>query len=245
MNFLSSLILFASYLTTHKVSANVACIDVSSLPSATSDDARAIVICPSTHATMVSCGGSTVDGGDLEFDGAGINLPSNTYPIARCIAQNAHQGNGVIAHARCCNFEPQDIECEYILSPRSSNGDDDIITQHCGLSYPIMTHCSAFTYYASTDGAYPGPESQKPSTIPNYDYDVTNFPPHTQCTAQNGANSEGTYANLACCRSPTYDLTCITRYGAPSQLSQVECPEDYFMAGCSGWGVSHAPKYVS
>ena len=228
-----ALILFTSYFSC--LYANIDCVDVKSLASGTGDDDKAYSMCPNTHPTMVSCGGATVQSNDLEFDGGGINIDQD-YTIPRCIAQNALGGGGVYAYARCCNFPSGDVTCDYQTSLRTGGGDDDVITIHCGPN-PILTHCSAYTPYKYTDGAYPGPLTQQPQDIPSWDWDTMNYPAHTQCTAQNGANNNGgTAANIGCCKSPTYQMECITRYGAPTPpLSQAQCPDGYFMAGCHGW----------
>ena len=221
--------------------ANVDCTNAISRKSDTFDDARADVICPTTHSTMVSCGGKTYEGTEDRFDGAYIDT---TQVPARCYAQNAGDSNGVIAYARCCNFIPNDVACQYLLSSAySGNNDDDSITTHCGTnSYQTMLGCSTYTQWALQDGSFPGQEALKPDTR---QYDTHDYPGYNYCTAVNAIGGGGVKASLACCQSPTYTLSCITRYGHPAYpTSTVSCPADHFMSGCSGWSRYKSVKYV-
>eukprot|EP01084_Bolivina_argentea_P066535 121285_1 len=235
------ILLIVLYTSTNKVFGNVYCITIKSIKSQTFDDARTYSTCPSYAPTMVSCGGKTADSTSYRFDGTYID---STIIPTRCYANNAGAltdesgSGGVYAYARCCNFKPPDIDCEYFSTSKySSNSDDAIISAHCGTTlYNTMLGCTVHTPWAYLDGAYPGYSSVAPNT--RQYFDTHNYPHYNQCTAQNGAHGGGVKANLACCKSPTYTLTCITRYGSPTHpISSVTCPSGYFMSGCSGWSL--------
>ena len=87
------------------VRGNVDCYTVKSEKSSTSDDAITSIGCGNN--TLVSCGGSTFDTSDDDFDGTYFAVKSK-----ECVAVNAIRGAGVYAHARCCKFN-NDIEVIY------------------------------------------------------------------------------------------------------------------------------------
>lgn len=79
------------------------------------DDDTISIGCPRNYV-LVSCGGSTFDASDREFDGTLISGSS------KCIAINANGGAGVYARARCCAFKTNDVKCSYSESKDFASG---------------------------------------------------------------------------------------------------------------------------
>merc|ERR1712130_1019419 len=90
----------------YAVDANVTCKTIKSSISGILDNDVASVSCP-VDTKLVSCGGSTANATDSDFDGAYMSRGGT------CYATNARGGNGVYAYARCCDFKPDDIDCKY------------------------------------------------------------------------------------------------------------------------------------
>eukprot|EP01083_Nonionella_stella_P028956 79830_1 len=189
----------------YEVFSNVNCITVSSIKSRTIDDATTYSTCPWSHSTLVSCGGVTYNALSEAFDGTYID--GDVYP-PRCYAENANGGGGVYAYARCCDFIPKNVTCQYTSTQSwSGNSDDSFVTSHCGTNrYDTMLGCTVFTNWARLDGSYPGSPSVRPDT--RTAFDTHNYPSYHHCTAQNGIHGGGVKANIACCESPTYKMIC-------------------------------------
>lgn len=226
--------------------ANFPCISRKSSLSEAVDGAVASVGCEElSNSTLVSCGFSPSDDDDSRTGGSYVD-----EQVTTCFARNAPGGSGVYAHARCCEFESDDIDCKGLNASDWTSGEDATKSLHCATaSYQYLMGCSAFSHpdHWSMDGAYPGTQNLHDNNpLSGADYELNGY-----CTAVNGDADLGIKPNLACCDSPTFALTCVIRYGIRStqsssrDVSAVDCGDGYTMTSCSGYGAYRTVKYVA
>ena len=141
----------------------------------------------------------------------------------------------IMAHARCCDFTDSvsDIECiGYDRGVYFNGGDDVTSTVSCEETlYPLITGCSVYSPADTSDGSWANDIDRNAKEFET-DYPITS----QTCTARKGWQSGGVKATLSCCKSPTYDLSCVTRWGdfdTNTFVSKVSCSDGYQMTGCS------------
>eukprot|EP01083_Nonionella_stella_P261281 889841_1 len=224
------------------VGANFNCISRTSAMSPTSPLGQTSISCTVQYPVLVSCGFKTADDTENKVFGG---WHSNTNAI--CVAENSWSGSGVYAVARCCDL-PTDTVCEGVLHKPGTKGNNvrgyATCTDH---EYDVLTNCGASTNHVANtkiDGAWP--LFNTTSQLPQSHAKNTDFPGSNTCVVQAG-NTAGhggtTVASMTCCKSPTYPLTCLRRYGTPQTpntstgplTSSVSCAGDYTMVGCSGF----------
>jgi len=122
------------------------CIEIWGEKSATSDDAKSTVSCPSGYF-LSGCSGYTEN---KKMDGFYIKNEE-------CVAQNGGHGTGAYAIATCCSIKippfPVTIECTTVYGEWSSGADDAISQVSCPISSQ-MTSCGGRQNVARLDGTF-------------------------------------------------------------------------------------------
>ena len=243
--------LIIAILTLHNIipivigNAEIDCISVKSQYHAAAYDGTITdASCPNTHPTLVSCGYETLKSSETKFEGGWIDRSSST---AKCNARNANGGDGVWAHARCCNFQ-QSVSCAS-YDGTEANNDDQESTVSCNPAVPYMLGCTGRQIYTGFDGVYPGnPDTDHPQTKTGVGAfnNPTLFNMINTCNAQNGQDRL-TRANINCC-SASVGLDCKLVYRAPTganRLGNLYCPSGYTMMGCMASNDRERAKYAA
>ena len=122
-----------------------------------------------------------------------------------------------------------------MFGENTNNNDDGTKTSSCSGTYKYLLGCSVQSDWHAFDGSYPttvAPIDRTPET--NYAYSAA----FATCTARHGANNVKSIGNRQCCKSPTYDFTCVLRYSEPvtDTYVGVSCTTGYTLVGCSVHG---------
>eukprot|EP01084_Bolivina_argentea_P291758 501468_1 len=227
--------MLASLILVYMVSRNTAikCTTVQShLSTVRSERATASCQGYTNFPTLVSCGFSTKDPTEEEFEGSYIE---NNI----CKARNAVDGAGVYAWARCCKFEDNDVSCysEDAIKTEAADSNDELSTKKCP-DIHYMLGCTAHTSATRFDGCFPGGVHDHPKTAiagqgtgPNVPYTYSRV-----CNGQHGTSSGLTEYNINCCSVSEGDggLECNLYYAPAGTDNALQCPAHQTMIACMG-----------